>query len=355
MTPSQSPPPVARRRIALGTMGGAEKLETWVALLSALPDDVRDGVSFFYSAFKGDLNATVVAAAGPALASALEQRGTSWTQGRNLLAQAMYAEEVRRGVRFDYWVLSDGDALVTFDCYGCAQTTAPDLSGPACCTAYLLRDVLLSYSFATVSSKLHQFEWMFAEGADYENSDGFFFRDCGDAMVQAFHRDAAPVALPYLTQLDAESWWASQAMLFFFTQGCLEGGNVFMARHLRERIAFAEHTEYPRGRNQELEFATVSAAFPGLVPDIVRQKFEAGNVCEMGTNPVLLGVTETQFSRADAAEHRSAVAPFFRHKGWHGEWSNSTAYAKCYAQLLPRFIQEVGRGVPEARRSYARG
>lgn len=336
-------------------MGKAEHLEHWVNLLYALPDDVRDGVSFFYSAFKGDLNASTIALAGPVLASALEQRGTSWTQGRNLLAQAMYAEEVRRGVRFDYWVFSDGDALITFDCYTCASTTAPDLSGPACCAAYLLRDVLLSYSFATVSTKLHQFEWEFGLSVDHGNYDGFFFRDCGDAMVQAFHRDAVPVTLPYLTQLDAMSWWASQAMLFFFTHGCLEGGNVFLARHLHERDGLAEHTDYPRGRDQEREFATVSAAFPSLVPGIVQKKFDAGNQCEMGTNPVVRDVTEAQFSRADAAEHRAIGMPLLRHKGWHGEWSKSTAYAQCFAQLLPHFIQLVGQGAPEAPRPITRG
>jgi hypothetical protein len=339
---TQPPPPPPQRRLAIATRASAENLGVWAEWVAALPEEVRGEVSLFFSAHAGDLAAPAQAAAartlGPALAYARVDAGVTWAGGRNLLAQAIYAAEVQRGATFDYWVYSDGDALPFLQCRGCPD--APNLASAACCSAYLLRDVLLRYSFASVAAQLLPYEWQWGEGRSSGGEEAFIFRDCADSIIMAFHREAVPIVLPYLQEMDEQSWWGCQAMLFHFTRGCLAGGNVLPARHLRPLSSSAQHGSYPRGRNQPLEAATAAAAFPQLAPDIINSEVFAGDACENPPQPLVLGSGVRVMGR-DAGP---------KHDGWVGQWNSTQRFAKCLQVRGEHFVRSVGKGVPQAPR-----
>ena len=334
-------PQQPQRRLAIATRGGADGLAPWAEWVAALPPEVRAEVALFYSAHAGDLGAPVAAAAalslGPALASFRMDTGVTWTGGRNLLMQAIYAAEVQRGAAFDYWVFTDGDALRNMQCRGCAEE--PALASAACCGAFLLRDVLLRYSFATVATQLLPHEWQWGEGSSEGSSaEAFVFRDCADSIVMAFHRQAVPVALPYLEEMDAESWWGGQAMLFHFTRGCLGGANALPARHLHPSASTVEHGSYPKGRDQAKEVAVAAAAFPLLTPEIISPAVFQDNACENPPPPLLLGSGVRLVAGGGAGAHA----------GWVGEWNSTPHFAQCLAVRGEDFVRVVGRGVPQA-------
>ena len=351
---TNAPPAVALRRIAIGTRGTADKLAVWAVWLAALPAAVRDDVSIFFSAHAGDLSSgparDAARSMGGALASALSEPAATWAGRRNLLAEAMFVEEVRRGGRFDYWVFSDGDVLPNWECRGCPTGVV----GAACCATYVFGHVLTAYSFASVAAQLLPHEQQWGEARDWKEPasfDAFVFRDCADCLFKAFHRDAVPIVLPYITDMDAQSWWGSQAMLFHFTRGCLAGGNVLPLRHMRPVAHAMEHSSYPQGRNQPQEAAVAAAAFPALAPDIISFAVYKDDACE---SPRTLDEAAVRtFSRADAAGHASPRAGRrapFRHQGWLGEWNATAQFAKCLAVRSPHFIKTVGRGAAEAPR-----
>lgn len=110
-----------------------------------------------------------------------------------------------------------------------------------CCFDCLFSDVTLGpYSFATVSviADAGAEEAPLAAAAaaasppDATRERVVIHRDCVDSNLQAFHRDAVPLFLPYHTDLDSVSWWSPQAILFHYTSACLPGNRKRRPRAL---------------------------------------------------------------------------------------------------------------------------
>lgn len=151
--------------------------------------------------------------------------------------------------------------------------------------------------------------------------------DCIDAMKDAFHREAVPLLLPYISSLDNISWWISQALLFHTTQGCLSGHTAVLGGYGEPLVE--EHSPYPQGRSDALERATVDRVFGsrGLVPwPIGGQWMEQGN-CGALQPP------------AGAPELISDIV--FR----SGDWMTSKAYLACRGALQARFDRFMRHGV----------
>ena len=77
-----------------------------------------------------------------------------------------------------------------------------------------------------------------------------------DARLNAFHRRAVPVFLPYDPNLDKQTWWSSQAILFHLTTGCLSGSGFALFAGFQ--TSNTDHRHYTRGRNLTSEDSLVS-------------------------------------------------------------------------------------------------
>jgi hypothetical protein len=244
---------------------------------------------------------------------------TTWTTGRNVLAQAMYTEEVKRFKQYEAWVFADADSWLM----NCARCPTGDL-GAACCWDYMFRDVLLSnYSFATVATMATEVERRSVQhlSNDAMLDNTFIFRDCADAQVQAFHRDAVPILLPYHADLDFSSWWSSQAMLFKYTSGCLPGANVVLGRHLYSQSE--THKGYPKGRDFAKENSTVVSLFPPI-EDILSRP----GMCIDQNDGKIRNIDPLNSQLVD--------------------WQHSEGFLRCLAAKEPYFIKEIGMDMQPA-------
>jgi hypothetical protein len=328
-TPHSAPP-----RVAIGIRASIAWMEHWRALLNAMK--LRDEIALFFSLWKEEADEALVASwrAEPTspLASVKFEPGVSWTPGRNLVLQSIYAAEVARGKRFESWVIADADAVFV-ECYRCPVTRLPDVTGAACCMDYFIGLALnRAYNFSTISTI---FSWdevaPFEAQKDADVVDRmFFFRDCADAQLQAVHRDLVPVVFPYHEELEDVSWWSSQGMLFRYTSGCAPGANVLPGRNFRPNGE--EHVSANIGkRDQNAEAEIVRMAFPELAESPINEV----------TTPTLMCLRDQRgvVTLDPSSGHPDVV-----------DWRATEAFKKCLRVKEPWFVQMTGKGVPQAPR-----
>ena len=308
-------------RIAVGIQGPADYLHRWRDVLSLM--STRSEVDFFCLIYDGTVNETMVDAwrqePNSPLKEIMTNSMTTWTTGRNVLAQAMYREEVKRFKQYESWVFSDADSWLM----DCARCPTGDL-GAACCWDYMFRDVLLSnYSFATVATWALEEECRPVEHLSNDTvlDNTFIFRDCADAQVQAFHRDAVPILLPYHPDLDSSSWWSSQALLFKYASGCLRDANVVLGRRFQSQSIL--HKGYPKGRDFAKENSTVVNLFPSIADVLSRP-----GMCN--------------------AQHVGKIRNIDPLNPQLVDWQHSEAFLWCLAAKKPYFIKEIGMDIQPA-------
>lgn len=318
-------------RIAIAIQGSAKQLDELQDVLSHM--STQSDVDLFVLLYDKSVNSTSINAwqqwllePCTPLRELIYNSSTTWTTGRNMLAQAMYREETRRGKQYKYWVFLDADMWM-INCNRCPASIA----GAACCWDYFMSGVLLSSSsFATVTGSVPRPMQTILDDLSRNKSldKTFVFSDCSDAQLQAFHRDAVPVLLPYHPDLDAISWWSSQGILFRFTSGCLAGSNVGLGRHFTDQQPM--HTDYPRSRNKtfiEAETNIVTAHFPSISDLLTRP----GLCVNQG-----LGEIREMVTTADLGQSL--------------HWQNTENFQRCLATKKDFFMKEVGMHVPPAPR-----
>ena len=333
--------------IAIAVQGRASEIAEWRRLLSNARGLAE--TSFFFLAYDGGSGGAALAEAdcgGDGGACWAPAARTTWTEGRNLLAARMLAAEAARGSRFRYWLFADSDArLERCECLAAESPLAPALAEAdvaaaqwRCCFEPLLDLLRSAFEPATLS-------WGYASGgapsgavvaalrAQHVAPDGsmtaFALRqlDCADARLQAFHRDAAPLLLPYFTELDASSWWSSQGILQHLTAGCLAGANyeLFVDRN-KSTLENQEHAQYPRGRVPSVidaEARILNASLPALWPWPV----------PLSTNA--RGPVACQHERLRYA----AVAVSTADGAGADSWRQTPAFEACAAATLARFCR----------------
>jgi hypothetical protein len=203
-----------RASIALLVMLPDTRLEMWAAILGAMQSNPH--VEAFFLMWQNPMAPRALAAAlnasRGALMSAWHAPSTTWTTGRNTLAQAAYAAEVARGARFRYWAFFDEETL---SCLGCPDPKElPDRADHpaafACCLDFIVsRGLLAPYRYAVYAMSINTNK----RPVTPELERSFREWDCPDAKVAAMHRDAVPVLLPYSDHFDSISWHASQNIL----------------------------------------------------------------------------------------------------------------------------------------------
>lgn len=160
--------------------------------------------------------------------------GTTWTQGRNLLAAQAVRKERKREKKYDYWIFIDDD--VSPVCEG--GEPMEQFFGKGNCWQKLFNFI----SSDQVPEKVSTL------ALAYKNSgpSGFVGVSNTDAMFAAFKREKVPYLLPYATIREGGSEWTSQAALFCAIQTCMKSSVMFIPyiRALNEA-----HREYIRGLN----------------------------------------------------------------------------------------------------------
>ena len=147
----------------------------------------------------------------------------------------------------------------------------------------------------------------------------FSQHECPDAMLNAFHRAAVPVLLPYNDALEDVSWWYSQEILFHLAYGCVKGGIVTLGGYSMLR-SDTEHAEYPK-RDATSPKETIKQYYWPLIPWPVTSAEHRlmQNKC-MSSGAVGWEVTFTSSSKSSA-------------------WQRRRAYKVCLEALEPHFIK----------------
>ncbi len=142
--------------------------------------------------------------------------GTTWTEGRNLLAGEAVRKEFGRKKKYDYWMFLDDD--VEADCSQGGWAMIETL-GKGSCWQMVFNfiasdDVPENASTITLPRR--------------EGERGFAGFSSTDAMFAAFKRDRVPYLLPYVTLKEGSSQWTSQACLFCIMRTCMKSSAVFV-------------------------------------------------------------------------------------------------------------------------------
>ena len=180
---------------------------------------------------------------------------STWTTGRNELAQSIFDNERKQKSRFKFWYFSDADVLTTAVCRprsACIASVGlqshcyhPDETTASCCLKAQLEflesppaDNLAEVSFILNPRKVLA-----------ENEKGKIAHTaCNDALSAAFHRLVVPLALPYDTKFDDFSWWASQMIHFVKARACYPDFVVKVGVVKRTQNT---HANYPKGIPKE--------------------------------------------------------------------------------------------------------
>ncbi len=184
----------SQARVALAVQGECLDLPLWQTLLSR--QHHLHQIQLFFLAYDKHPKECQLPGFPSDPSALIHGPNTTWTGGRNALAKAIYWAEQGQGLTFKYWLFADAD-MVHLECHYCRH-----LEGefqPACCYDQLVHFLLGSGQFAVVAVNAYQQD---------EGAHGLFSRhECPDAMLNAFHRAAVPILLPYDGGLDSISWW----------------------------------------------------------------------------------------------------------------------------------------------------
>lgn len=242
-----SVPALIRPKISLGVRLPLSGLDRWVAIARALSPSLRKDVHFFFSVWDDAPPPSFELAAplfdghdvgrGTLLGSMrYEPNETSFNTGRNKLARAMYASELKMGYTYDAWVFFDNDAIF-INCEGCPRSVLPNMTGPACCAEALI-DVMRpgpkSLGWATLgywtalldNSNVPKGRW----------DDYFVDFDSQwtspDMKFTAIAREAVEVLLPWDSSRDGINWHDAHMYFWFYLQACLPGYNAVSGRNI---------------------------------------------------------------------------------------------------------------------------
>lgn len=137
---------------------------------------------------------------------------TTWTEGRNLLAQEALRKERGRGKEYSYWLFLDDDVKVK--CNPQVANNKAPLSLTEC-----WQNVFNFISSDEVPEKVSTITVLQSDAA-FLNAEFVAFSNA-DALFAAFKRERVPYLLPYATLLEGESQWNSQAAHFCLIGSCM--------------------------------------------------------------------------------------------------------------------------------------
>jgi hypothetical protein len=306
--------------IAIAPQGSASALMHWIGNASVWNERLKDavGVHLFVGSF--DKEVSCPDSGGNAARSYCEfvnLRNTTWTTGRNKQAHAILRHERKMRRQYKYWVFVDEDTL-TLECAPKFSNGMPRTPDDPCWVTLLDMWARADYPIATTTMNAN----------NLLSVDEVVVTKTYDAMINAFHRRAVPVFLPYISKMDNRSWWASQAILFHLTSGCLTGSGFVRFMGFTTSSVYQKHTAYPNGRDYTreeslaVELRTKYGVPNWAVPDVGSKRTQATEQGYLMTTPHLLSELSADVWNADM-------------------WTRTASWRGCRA-LEKRFIEFAG-------------
>lgn len=225
------PPPVQNVDILVIVMGEAKSHPMWKVRIG----NIEGTVSLLYGSFDEEIPINRCENEYGMDCETAFIPGTTWTQGRNLLAAQAVHKERRRGKEYDYWMFLDDD--VDAHCGG--GEPMEQLLGVGDCWQKIFNFISsdqVPEKVSTVALPLRH----------HSGPPGFVGVSNTDAMFAAFKRERVPYLLPYATIREGGSEWMSQAALFCAMQTCMKSSALFVPYVGGRNGA---HREYIRGIN----------------------------------------------------------------------------------------------------------
>jgi hypothetical protein len=230
-------------------MGGADTFETWHNLTRNL--DIR--VTLFFASYDS-----------PVLSQDCEDDGycqtlfiphTTWTEGRNLLAEEALHAEAKLGKKYKHWAFSDSDVAVFCNHHvrglGCWNELVKYIQTEMPANAAVLALPIIH---------THICKKMLGDVASSDPSNIYFqFSAVStfDAAFNVIRREHVPTLLPYPTLPEGASEWSSQGALLHVMKHCLKSRAVFPGIGMCN----TGHEEYIRGLRLKEMTAVVHANY----------------------------------------------------------------------------------------------
>jgi hypothetical protein len=226
-------------------MGQRKYFLSWHSLLK----DIDANIFFVYASFDGAVNSTDKKSCNchrnntDLQCETIFIPGTTWTEGRNLLAEEAIREERRRGKQFTHWVFADEDVVNQLDCSSRGEEREVLVDkvygragyGKKACWQRIFDYIgssIVPEKASSISVPLKK--W---------GPKKFQATSAADALFFAFKRDYVPYLLPYPSLRKGTSEWLSQAGLFCVINTCMKQ-SVAYAPYITVRNAM--HRPYDR-------------------------------------------------------------------------------------------------------------
>ena len=230
----KTPPPTTPHSHLLILMGRGTQLKPWMRLISDSPNLTH--VDLVLGIFDGSVT-TLACRRGVLCVSVA---GTTWTTGRNKLIRAALDSERKQNKTYSFWTLADADLALH----------CPNLADPGGCLKQYDNFLAQLPENATAATLIANGSWAFMPNTAMVNLHGM------DAAWNSFRRNTIPILFPYKADLDAVTWWSSQA-IFWYRMQCL--APLYVVTPLFIFYNNTEHGDYPRNpRNytEEHRFGT---------------------------------------------------------------------------------------------------
>jgi hypothetical protein len=183
-------------------------------------------------------------------------QGTTWTEGRNLLAKEAFEREYNLHIKYSFWTFADADVSLTC------------INPEPCFGQYHKFLVGLPVDIMAAVT-LEQGQYNAQPDSVMVELQGF------DAALNSFRREAIPVLIPYVNDQDSNTWWSSQAIFWNRIQ-CLHP--YYAVTPLFIFYQNPDHNPYPRNpRNFEEETVLgnkLMGALSGILPRAPREYIE---------------------------------------------------------------------------------
>jgi hypothetical protein len=184
--------------------------------------------------------------------SCVSVAGTTWTTGRNKLIETAFATEPEQNKTYSFWTLADADILLH-----CQHS----LSTGECFSQYDTFLYTLPENAAAAT--------LIANGSWPSTPNSAMIRLHGmDAAWNSFRRNAVHILFPYQPDLDANTWWSSQA-IFWYRLQCL--APLYVVTPLYIFFINTEHTDYPRYPRNFSEEHRVGTKMIGKLSGVLHQ------------------------------------------------------------------------------------
>lgn len=335
-------------KIALAAQGKAAEIGNWVKMVSLMKHQRH--ISLFILSYDAPVDLSHCVSSGATHVSCLYLARSSWTSGRNYIANEIVKKENSIHHHFKYWIMCDHDQIVISRCgksSNCGEKFSPNsLEFAACCFDGIVGKLMEP----SVQYPVVHFSTLFIEEICSKDYATFMHFDCGDAMLYAYHRLAVPVMFPYIELLDRKSWWESQGIHFHLVSACFTGYSVYS--NLVCGYGSSIHSGYPQGRfpvesNKAIEqvYGKVGLVSPQMI-HLNTPSLEQGILLSILFSVVLVLINiagNCAKLPANTSTYTNFIEPrdsSFLSSGWQ----NSSNFRKCHMALQPRFIKFLETG-----------